>query len=334
MNKVDAQYLALLEDILENGYWRNARNGRTLTVLGRTFRHNMREGFPLLTTKKMFFKGIRTELEWFLNGSTNIQPLVKQGNYIWVGDAYKNYLNKVMEDDGVYSPEMPTPFSEKEFIEKIKNDDEFAEIWGELGPIYGKQWRKWEHIDITFKSKEDEDGVTIVNGKRTYVDQIQKAIDTLNHNPDSRKIRVSAWNIGELDDMLLEPCHYGFTLSTRELTEDEKKEYGKERGLSLIWNQRSVDTPLGLPFNIASYALLLLMIADEVQMLPLELIGHLEDVHIYENQMEGVTEQLKRSGYSQLPTVHVRDGIYSRGDGDIILENYRSDDKINFPLSN
>lgn len=350
MNNIDKQYLDLLNDILDNGVRKEGRNGGTISVLGRTIRHDMREGFPLLTTKKMWFKGIATELLWFLSGKTNLQSLVKQGNNIWVGDAYKRY-NKVWEierDESttrlgklrLWDLHMLKSMSEEEFIEEIKTNDEFAEKWGDLGPIYGKQWRDF-------------------NG----VDQIQNLLDTLKSNPDSRRMRVSAWNPAELEDMVVPPCHYGFTVSTRELTIEERKElYEKKhgesiedfdaewevnsttyeddldfnriprRGISLIWSQRSVDTPLGLPFNIASYALLLLMLGDEMNMAPLELIGHLEDVHIYENQLEGVEEQLTRKSH-ELPKVILEDGMYS-GYSDIHLENYVSEDKIKFPLSN
>lgn len=365
MNNLDKRYKGLLIDILENGIEKEGRNGTTYSVFGRQIRHEMKEGFPLLTTKKMYFKGIRTELEWFLSGSTNIQPLVKQGNYIWVGDAYKRYNKvwKIERDEctgstkSLWDLHMLKSMTEEEFIEEIKTNDEFAEKWGELGPIYGNQWRDWNSDGID--SFED-----LLQNNKGRIDQIQNLIDTLKNNPDSRRMMVNAWNVGQLGDMVLPPCHYGFQVWTRELTIEERKElYEKKhgesiedfdaewevnsttyeddldfnriprRGISLMWNQRSVDTPLGLPFNIASYGLLLLMIADEVMMAPLELIGNLGDTHIYENQIEGAMQQIHRTIHN-LPTVHVRDGIWSRGDGDIILEGYVSEDKINFPLSN
>jgi thymidylate synthase len=323
----------------------------------------MSEGFPLLTTKKMAWKTMVTELIWFLSGSTNIKYLVMNGCHIWDGDAYKNYSKKI-EDviDGYKSgdimgmqphiekwfsnPDDLEPLTQEEFINLIKIDDEFAERWGELGPIYGAQWRSWLKV-----------------GEK--IDQIQNLIDELKTNPDSRRLMVSAWNVGELEHMVLPPCHYGFQVYTRELNGEErwdllKKKVGDEkfqlmvddivpfggglseelqsynipkRAISLMWNQRSVDTFLGLPFNIASYGLLLKMIADEMNMVPDELIGNLGDVHLYSNHIEQAKEQIKREPFD-LPTVHVRDGIFSFGDKDVILENYQSHPVIKAPLSN
>ncbi len=338
MNTLDTKYQELLQDILDNGVDKTDRTGTgTISVFGRQIRHRMSQGFPLLTTKKMAWKTMVTELIWFLSGSTNIKYLVENNCHIWNGDALKNYEKHNGEIDW-------GPFITKEevFIEMIKNDDEFAKKWGELGPIYGKQWRDWNGFD-----------------------QIQNLIDELKTNPDSRRLMVSAWNIGELDKMVLPPCHYGFQIYTRELTGEErwdllKKKVGEDkfqlmvedivpfggglseelqaynipkRAISLMWNQRSVDTFLGLPFNIASYGLLLTMIADEMNMVPDELIGNLGDVHLYKNHIEQAKEQIKREPYD-LPTVHVRDGIYSFGEHDVILENYQSHPKINAPLSN
>jgi thymidylate synthase len=195
-------------------------------------------------------------------------------------------------------------WNQEQFIEMIKTDDVFAQQWGELGPIYGRQWRNW---DAVFDSG---------------VDQIANLINDLKTNPDSRRLMVSAWNVSELNQMILPPCHYGFQCYVRE---------GKY--LSLMWNQRSVDTPLGLPFNIASYALLLMMIADEVNMVPDQLIGNLGDCHIYLDQVDGVKEQLTRQPMS-LPKVTIQDGIYCSSPSDVLLENYESHPAIKFPLSN
>jgi thymidylate synthase len=186
-----------------------------------------------------------------------------------------------------------------EFIKRIKEDETFRKTWGELGPIYGKQWRKWELPNYSVEHVEygmDND---------FYVDQIQNLINELKTNPDSRRLMVNAWNVGELDKMVLPPCHYGFQVYTRPTTREEKIVHpGKYRAISLMWNQRSVDTFLGLPFNIASYGLLLEIIAKEVNMVPDELIGNLGDVHLYSNHIEQAKEQIGRTPY-ELPTVEI-----------------------------
>ena len=343
MNTLDKTYQALLQDILNNGVEKQDRTGTgTISVFGRQIRHKMAEGYPLLTTKKMPFKTIVTELLWFLKGDTNIKYLVENGCNIWTGDAYKNYSSKVQPWE---------PHSDlNHFIERIKTSDEFAKKWGDLGPVYGAQWRKWK----TFTS-------TNPNATRTrtdsveYVDQIQNLINELKTNPDSRRLMVNAWNVGELDKMTLPPCHYGFQVYTRELSREERMKilsktqpvqswegYMKKdldaigvpkRAISLMWNQRSVDTFLGLPFNIASYGLLLMMIADEVNMVPDELIGNLGDTHLYSNHIEQAKEQITRQPY-ELPSVHVRDGIFCSSNNDVILENYEAHPTIKAPLSN
>jgi thymidylate synthase len=287
MNNLDKQYQSLLQDILDNGVEKSDRTGTgTLSVFGKQIVHNMNEGFPLLTTKKMAIKTLMTELKWFLKGDTNIKYLVDNGCSIWNGDAYKNFWRKN------YTKYHANKLTPEEFIEKIKTDDEFANKWGELGPIYGKQWRDW-----------------------TGIDQIKSIIETLKTNPDSRRIMLSAWNVSELDQVVLPPCHYGFQLYTRLLNLDERiavynsnnpilgksSDYYHEhmddlgvprRVISLSWNQRSVDTFLGLPFNIASYGMLLSLIAEEVGMLPGALIGNLGDTHLYLNHLEQAKEQI------------------------------------------
>ena len=334
MNKLDKDYQALLQDILENGVKKEDRTGTgRISVFGRQIRHKMSEGFPLLTTKKMPFKTIVTELLWFLRGDTNIKFLVDNNCHIWDGDAYKNYVNKTNEDNfksDITLPPSYYPLDKDKFINKIKTDDEFAKEWGELGPIYGKQWRKWSStqwgVDTT------KEGGRAGYSKKT-IDQIQNLINDLKTNPDSGRLMVNAWNVGELGAMVLPPCHYGFQVYTRELSLEEKEWqlektncindiendrmlYGHEwekyiqeqyesiqstqgikiptRAISLMWNQRSVDTFLGLPFNIASYGLLLEIIAKEVNMVPDELIGNLGDVHLYSNHVEQAKEQIGR----------------------------------------
>ena len=341
INKLDKTYTDLLQDILDNGTPKSDRTGTgTISVFGRQIRHKMSEGFPLLTTKKMPWKSIVTELLWFLQGNTNIKWLVDNGCNIWNGDAYKNYINNpaynaesVADLMGSQAGQLVKCSTQEEFINKIKTDDEFSKKWGELGPIYGKQWRQWgeeKQMDLdTSIVLRVENGIE----KHPYkefiskqgIDQIQNLINDLKTNPDSRRLMVNAWNVGELDQMVLPPCHYGFQVYTRELSLRERKDhaidilgyeslldYGHSkneddifielmdkwnvptRAISLMWNQRSCDFPLGIPFNIASYGLLLEIIAKEVNMVPDELIGNLGDCHIYLNQIEGCKEQIGR----------------------------------------
>jgi thymidylate synthase len=284
----------------------------------------------------MAWKSIVTELLWFLRGDTNIKYLVDNNCHIWDGDAYKRY-----ERARTWELQDTPPI--EEFINKIKTDGEFAKTWGELGPIYGKQWRSWSGVN--YLNREFN------NMSTPKIDQIQNLINELKTNPDSRRLMVSAWNVGELDQMVLPPCHYGFQVYTRELSKFERSRHmglpeGEhflddvldkhnipKRAISLMWNQRSVDTFLGLPFNIASYGLLLEMIADEVNMVPDELIGNLGDTHLYLNHLEQAKEQISREPF-ELPTVHVRDGIESFGDQDVILIDYKSHPAIKAPLSN
>ena len=275
MNTLDKKYQQLLSDIIAFGVEKKDRTGTgTISEFGHQIRHKMSEGFPLLTTKKMAWKQIVSELLWFLTGQTNIAFLHKHNNHIWDGD-----------------------------YEKSGRTD------GDLGPIYGKQWRKWD-------------------GKNGRIDQIDNLVRELKTNPDSRRLVVSAWNVGELDQMALPPCHYGFQVWTRE--EDGK------RYISLMWNQRSVDTFLGLPFNIASYGLLLHIIANEVDMIPDELIGNLGDTHLYLNHIEQAKEQIGREPFDlpQLKTDAKMDGICCNVPDDFVLEGYQYHPAIKALLSN
>jgi len=302
MNTLDNQYHTLLERILRYGIQKDDRTGTgTLSVFGGQFIHDMSEGFPLLTTKKMAVKTMMTELKWFLKGDTNIKYLVDNGCNIWNGDAYRKYKE---DKQGL-------AMSMEAFIKNIKTNDEFARTWGELGPIYGKQWRDW-------------------NGN----DQIQNLIKGLKENPDSRRHMVSAWNVGELDGMTLPPCHYGFQVYTRPTTREEKiTNPSKYRAISLMWNQRSVDTFLGLPFNIASYGTLLQLLADECDMVADQLIGNLGDIHIYNNHIDAVNEQLSRTSF-ELPTIEFSDVDILNGEFDYKLNGYESHPSIKAPLSN
>ena len=338
MNNLDKEYQMLLECILGNGIEKKDRTGTgTLSVFGWQIRHKMSEGFPLLTTKKMAWKSIVAELLWFLRGDTNIKFLLDYNCHIWDGDAYKNYVNKIEEYtstlnvpndisefqevmDSVGNQIKSSVLTKEQFINKIKTDNEFAKKWGDLGPIYGKQWRQWQGwMDMNGNEK----------GSLWY-DQILRLVHSLKTEPDSRRLMVSAWNVAELDQMVLPPCHYGFQVYTRELSIAERldlvsqkyemfdpfdfhkvdhEEIDKlypvpKRAISLMWNQRSVDTFLGLPFNIASYALLLEILAKEVNMIPDELIGNLGDVHLYSNHIHQAKAQILRKPFS-LPRVNI-----------------------------
>jgi thymidylate synthase len=381
---IEYQYLDLLQDILDNGVEKKDRTGTgTISVFGRQIRHKMSEGFPLLTTKKMAFKTMATELLWFLRGDTNIKYLVDNGCNIWNGDAYKAFLTYVAEEwefgainelfeDGLIIEESNDgknisyrKLTQEEFINKIKTDDEFAKKWGELGPIYGKQWRSWGR-NATRDEKIVDPGVYT-----KQIDQIKNLINKLKTNPDSRRLMVSAWNVGELDKMVLPPCHYGFQVYTRELSLNDRMSYWfhnskpnrdvcdyvdelestlkheelnrrniPTRAISLMWNQRSVDTFLGLPFNIASYGLLLEIIAKEVNMVPDELIGNLGDTHLYLNHIEQAKEQIGREPF-ELPNILFKDHLNDFDSiidilrtKDFILNEYQSHPSIKAPLSN
>ena len=299
MNNLDLQYQNLLQDILLEGKEKTDRTGTgTKSVFGKQIRHKMSEGFPLLTTKKMAIKSIMTELKWFLKGDTNIKYLVDNGCNIWNGDAYKTYqracLYELDRDE----------LTMEQFVKKIKTDESFARVWGELGPVYGKQWRN----------------CTTDYGE-TSIDQITNLINEIKTNPDSRRLMVNAWNVGDLDRMVLPPCHYGFQC------------YVNDGKLSLMWNQRSVDTFLGLPFNIASYGMLLLLLCEETNLEPGELIGNLGDTHLYLNHLEQAEEQRLRKSF-QLPSVKLSNVDILNGEFDYEIIGYQSHPTIKAPLSN
>ena len=296
-NQLDVDYLKLAENIMMNGSRYEGRNGQVRSIFDATIKHSMFNEFPLLTTKQMSLKNIAVELKWFLKGDTNIDFLIQNKCYIWVGDALKKY-NRL-------NPENPMEFDT--FLDKCKTDKAFVKVWGELGPVYGKQWRDWNGID-----------------------QIERAIHILKTDPHNRRNIVSAWNVGELDDMTLPPCHMMFQFNVL-------KGFFKPI-LNMKWVQRSVDLPLGLPYNIASYGLLLSLIAHKVDMMPGALIGSLNDVHIYENQVNKMSDQLGRvplplpkldlSGVNPDSAIECFD-LYA-----IKLVEYCHHPKIDFPLSN
>jgi thymidylate synthase len=291
VNKLDEQYRGLLAEVLHNGVEKEDRTGTgTLSRFGMSIRHDMSQGFPILTTKKIAWKTMVTELKWFLKGDTNIKYLVDNGCNIWNGDAYRRYCKLQVPHDHFETQE--------EFIELIKTKDEFANKWGELGPIYGKQWRD-------------------ING----IDQLENLIVGLINNPNGRRHIVDSWNSEQLHLMTLPPCHYSFQC------------YVADGKLSLMWNQRSADLFLGVPFNISSYGLLLHLLCKETGYEPGYLIGSFGDIHLYKNHIEQAKEQISRDGFD-LPELKVSCYDIYRGDFDAELVNYKSHPTIKAPLSN
>ena len=247
------QYLDLIRKVLNEGTKKEDRTGTgTISYFGYQMRFNLEDGFPLVTTKKVHLKSIIHELLWFIHGDTNIKYLVDNGVSIWNDWPYKKYTE---------SPEFSRE-SMEEFIEKIKNNDEFAKKWGDLGPVYGKQWRNFEGVD-----------------------QLKNIIDEIKRNPDSRRLIVSSWNPKEVPNMALPPCHSLYQF------------YVIDGKLSLQLYQRSGDIFLGIPFNIASYALLLMMVAKVTGLKPGTFVHTIGDAHIYLNHIEQVNLQLSREPF-------------------------------------
>lgn len=329
MAQLDKDYRDLILDIrLKNGIEKHTRAGDTLSVFGRTIRHKLSDGFPLLTLRKLYYRGIFYELLWFLKGGTNIKYLVDNNVHIWDADAYRFYKEKFGEHK-----------SADEFLSAVRSGEmEGDYTYGDLGPVYGKQWRDWNGID-----------------------QIRQIMETLKTNPDSRRLMCVAYNPSQIADMALPPCHVMLQFYTRELSNLERNKWltmnrtelipkpglcsqedldrndVPRRALSIMWTQRSVDVMLGLPFNIASYALLCCMMAHCCNMAPDEIIGSLGDTHIYKNQFEAVEELLKRD-YTKfkLPKLVIKPQIADI-DGfkfeDFELREYESYPKLNIPLS-
>lgn len=265
VNQADSQYHALLKDLLENGTESEDRTGTgTLRLIGRELRLDLQEGFPLLTTKRVWFRGVKVELLWMISGETNLKPLVEQGVHIWDDWPYQNYLkaNNLESDYPIYSDKWEK--GKDAFAEKVVKNEGFAQEWGELGPVYGYQWRHWQTAD----------------GRE--IDQLAWAIDEIKNNPDSRRIKVTAWNPGDIDKMALPPCHTDFQFMVLEDT------------LHMKMDQRSVDTFIGLPFNMAQYALLLSLTAQVTDKKPGTLVMHLGDTHLYLNHLEQAKTQLER----------------------------------------
>ena len=290
-NTLDTKYKNLLSKVLEYGIKKRDRTGTgTLSIFGETLRHNMEDGFPILTTKKVPFKTLSTELKWFLKGDTNIKYLLDNNCHIWDGDAYKQYAKVCLYD-------LDTPMSKDKFIDRVQNDPSFSHF-GDLGPIYGRQWRNF-------------------NG----VDQLENLLLGLASDPEGRRHIVNAWNPEQLSIMTLPPCHYSFQC------------YVADGKLSLLWNQRSADLFLGVPFNISSYGLLLMLLCKETGFKPGWLIGNFGDVHLYSNHIEQAKLQISRDSFS-LPKLKINYSDIFGGEFDVELVNYKSHSSIKAPLSN
>lgn len=317
MSIVEEPYLQLIRDILEKGHEKSDRTGTgTKSLFGYQMRFNLAEGFPLLTTKKVPFGLIKSELLWFLRGDTNIRFLLEHNNHIWDEWAFKNWVQsdeyhgpdmtnfglRAQEDDNfnkIYQDE------KKKFCQKIVEDQEFANKFGNLGDVYGAQWRHWQ----------TRNGETI--------DQIKDVIETIKSNPDSRRMIVTAWNPEDVPLSALPPCHTLFQF------------YVNDGKLSCQLYQRSADVFLGVPFNIASYALLTHMIARETGLEVGEFIHTLGDAHIYLNHLDQVNEQLQRKP-NDAPTLWLnpeKKNIMDFEMEDIKVKNYHSHSAIKAPVA-
>ena len=296
------QYLDLLKKIKEDGIVKSDRTGTgTRSIFGYQMRFDLSEGFPLLTTKRVFLKGVIHELLWFLAGDTNIKYLVDNGVHIWDNDAYRFY-KELCAKQGV------EPISMEEFLVASQQQTPSpieGYAYGNLNHVYGYQWRSWGKPD------------------GSAIDQVKQVIDTIKNNPDSRRMIVSAWNVADVEDMALPPCHVLFQF------------YVADGKLSCQLYQRSADTFLGVPFNIASYALLTMMIAQECGLQAGEFVHTLGDTHLYLNHMEQVDEQLSRTPRT-LPTMRLNPDVKSVFDfkyEDFTLEGYDPHPTIKAPMS-
>lgn len=342
MSKVDVEYASLCRDIMAHGTVKETRSGKVISLFGRMMRFDLNEGLPILTTKKMYTKGVIHELLWFLSGSTNIKYLAENNVHIWDDDAYRWYLQQVDKHNST-SDVKERKFSKEEFLSAVLRGEHNSFIqnqsyrYGDLGDVYGKSWR---HFGISGR------------------DQIKEIINTLNTNPDDRRMLCVAFNPDVVDSVALPPCHVMFQFYTKKLSFVERVEIARKqieavkdnisveeldalgvpkRKLSCMWSQRSVDFGLGWCFNLLSYSILTHMIAQVVNMVPDEIICSLGDCHIYENQFEGIHEQLVRDcNRYGLPKLVLNKDIKNIDDftyDDISIEGYESYPKITMPLS-
>lgn len=305
-NLADKIYIELLKDIIKNGSVSKDRTGTgTKKVFGRMLKFDLSKGFPLLTTKKVWFHGVKEELLWFIRGENNLRPLVLKNVNIWNEWPFQKYLEKTKQDKKFPKYSEGWKLKMQKFIEKIKNDEKFAKKFGNLGPVYGFQWRNWKG-----RGKEK-------------VDQLQNAINDIKNNSDSRRIIVTAWDPSVLNDVALPPCHLYFQFQV------------VNNKLNLFMVQRSVDTFLGLPFNIASYALLMEIVAKITGKIAGELTMALADTHLYLNHVKQAKEQIKRVS-RPLPIIKLNSKIKNINKIEsswIELIDYNPHDTIKAPIS-
>jgi thymidylate synthase len=345
MNEIDKKYKELVEYVLENGEIKEDRTGTgTKSIFGYQMKFNMENGFPLQTTRKIHLKSLIHELLWFLEsydkeydkfGNTNIKYLLDNGVTFWTEWPYEYYKQKTLEKylendvkkDGKTVKKLKI-LSQKDFENKIKTDDEFALMWGDLGPVYGKQWKNWgsytEKVEIKNEFNHTKSKSKIVDHvgwqdvKIDGINQIKNAIEDLKDNPDSRRILVNSWNVSDIDDMLLPPCHLMYQFYSFKRPNEEK------RRLSLQLYQRSADIGLGIPYNIASYSILLYMVAQVTDMIPHEFVHTIGDAHIYSNHTKQLNEVISRDSKSN-PSLEINPNIKDIRDfrwDDIKIKNY------------
>lgn len=350
-NVVDSQYMSILSNILNDGVYKETRSGNVYSLFGLSMRFNLNYGFPMLTTKKMFYRGFIHELLWFLSGDTNIKYLVDNNVNFWTPDAYRFY-NELLDKDDKITGRKYDRISMYEFVDKVKAGDsiflnkqlydgntEYCYRYGDLGDVYGHQWRHWGN-----------------NG----FDQVKMIVDTLRKDPNDRRLLLTGYDPEIIDDVALPPCHTLYQFYTRPLTYVERLKWCDENiddanewknpsddmmtqkgcpkyALSLWFYCRSQDMPLGNPANIMSAALLLSMVAQCVDMMPYELIWYGGDCHIYENQIDGVKEQLLRDPHMyRLPKLVLNKNVHEIDDftfDDIKIEDYNCYPAIKMPLS-